>query len=66
MQESVTLTESAVDDLKKNLAEQQDAHSELEKKFHLLQAELEKIKADQQKFEKKAKADQAAILKRAE
>ena len=58
-------TESVVADLKKNLAEQQDAHFELETKFRLLQADLEKMKADQKKFEKKAKADQAAILKRA-
>ena len=58
--------ESVVADLKKNLAEQQDAQSELETKFHLLHADLEKMKADQNFFEKKAKADQAAILKRAE
>ncbi|KAI4987051.1 hypothetical protein ZWY2020_019851 [Hordeum vulgare] len=65
-EESMAQTESTVAYLKKNLAEQQDAHSELETKFRLLQADLEKMKADQKKFEKKAKADQAAILKRAE
>ena len=32
----------------------------------MLQAELEKLKADHEKFEKKANADQAALLKRAE
>ena len=62
----MTQTESAMADLKKNLAEQQDAHSELETKFRLLQAYLEKMKAEQKFFEKKAKADQAAILERAE
>ena len=66
VQESMAQTKSAVPDLKKNLAEQQEAHSELESKFGLLQADLQKMKADQKKFEKKAKADQAAILKRAE
>ena len=59
-------SEAAVADLKKNLTGQQDAYSGLEAKFRLLQAELEKMKADQEKFEKKANADQAAILKRAE
>ena len=59
-------SEAAVADLKKNLTGQQDAYSGLEAKFRLLQAELEKMKANQEKFEKKANADQAAILKRAE
>ena len=58
-------TESAVANLKKNLARQHDAYSELETKFRLLQADLEKMKADHKFFEKKAKADQAAILNRA-
>ena len=62
----MTETESAVADLRKNLADQQDPHPELEKKYLLIQAELEKMKGNQQKLEKKAKADQAAILKRAE
>ncbi|KAI5018563.1 hypothetical protein ZWY2020_043451 [Hordeum vulgare] len=62
-EESVTQTESALADLRKNLAEQQDARSESERKYHLVLAELERMKADHQKLEKKAKADQAAILK---
>ena len=62
----MTQSEAAVADLKKHLAGQQDAYSELEEKFRLLQADLEKMKVDPNFFEKKAKADQAAILKRAE
>ena len=62
----MTQTESALADLRKNLAEQQDAQSESERKYRLILAELERMKADHQKLEKKAKADQAAILKRAE
>ncbi|KAI4997497.1 hypothetical protein ZWY2020_052839 [Hordeum vulgare] len=66
VEESMTQTKSALADLRKNLAEQQDAQSESERKYRLIVAELEKMKADHQKLEKKAKADQAAILKRAE
>ena len=62
----MTQTESALADLRKNLAEQQDAQSESERKYRLILAKLEMMKADHQKLEKKAKADQAAILKRAE
>ena len=62
----MTQSEAAVADLKKHLAGQQDAYSELEEKFRLLQADLEKMNADQKKIEKKANADQAAILERAE
>ncbi|KAI4990147.1 hypothetical protein ZWY2020_038510 [Hordeum vulgare] len=59
-------TESALPDLRKNRAEQQDAQSESERKYRLILVELERMKADHQKLEKKAKADQAAILKHAE
>ncbi|KAI5013561.1 hypothetical protein ZWY2020_037074 [Hordeum vulgare] len=65
-EESMAQSEPAVADLKKNLTGQQDAYSGLEAKFRLLQSELEKMKADQEKFDKKANADQATILKRAE
>ncbi|KAI4997902.1 hypothetical protein ZWY2020_053244 [Hordeum vulgare] len=64
--ESVTWAESSLADLKKNLAEQQDARTEPEEKYQLALADMEKMKADHQKFEKKANADQAAIMKRAE
>ena len=66
LQEFVTQTESALADLRKNLAAQQNARSESERKYHLVLAELDRMKADHQKLEKKAKAHQAAILKRAE
>ena len=62
----MTQTESALADLRKNLAEQQVPQSESERKYRLILDELERIKADHQKLEKKAKADQAAILMRAE
>ncbi|KAI5000250.1 hypothetical protein ZWY2020_004839 [Hordeum vulgare] len=64
--ESVTQTESVVADLRKNLAEQQNARSESERKYHLVLAELDRMKADNQKLERKGKADQAVILKQAE
>ncbi|KAI5013503.1 hypothetical protein ZWY2020_034615 [Hordeum vulgare] len=66
VEDSVIQTESALTDLRKNMADQQDAHSELEWKYRLIQAELEKMKVDQKKLEKKAKADQTAIIKCAE
>ena len=58
LQESVTQSESALADLRKNLADQQNARAESERKYHLVLAELERMKADHQKLERKAKADQ--------
>ena len=62
----MTWAESSLAGLKKNLAEQQNARTASEEKYRLALADMEKMKADHQKFEKKANADQAAILKRAE
>ena len=49
-------------DLKKNLTDQQDARAKAEEKYQVILAEMEKLKAANQK----AQADQAAALKRAE
>ena len=62
----MTRADSTLADLKKNLAEQQDARTESEEKYRLALADMEKMKANHQKLEKKAHVDQAAIVKRAE
>ena len=62
----MTQAESSLAVLRKILAEQQNARTESEQKYRLALADMEKMKADHQKFEKKANADQAAILKRVE
>ena len=61
-QESLTQTESAFGDLKKNLTDQQDARAKSEEKCQLILSEMEKLKADL----KRAQADQDALIKRAE
>ena len=61
-QESLAQAESAFGDLKKNLADQQDARAKLEEKHQIILSELEKLKAAL----KKAQADQDAVVKRAE
>ncbi|KAI5008362.1 hypothetical protein ZWY2020_009410 [Hordeum vulgare] len=65
-EESFTRAESSLADLKQNLAKQQNARTKGEEKYKLALADMEKMKADHQKFEKKAHADQAAIMKRVE
>ncbi|KAI4979966.1 hypothetical protein ZWY2020_016719 [Hordeum vulgare] len=65
-QESVTRAESCLADLKKSLAEQQDARTAYEEKYQLALGDMEKMKVDHQKLEKKGNDAQAAILKCAE
>ena len=61
-QETLAQTESALDDLKKNLSGQQDARAKSEEKYQLALAELEKLKVDLTR----AQPDQDAAIKRAE
>ncbi|KAI5020703.1 hypothetical protein ZWY2020_045591 [Hordeum vulgare] len=61
-EESLAQAESTLGDLKKNLTDQQDARAKAEEKYQVILAEMEKLKA----ATKKAQADQAAALKRAE
>ena len=61
-QETLSQTESALGDLKKNLSDQQDARTKSEEKYQLVLAEMEKLKADL----KRAQADQDAATTRAE
>ena len=49
-------------DLKKSLADQQDAQAQAEEKYQVILADMEKLKA----ANKKSQADQATALKRAE
>lgn len=65
-EESLTWANSTLAGLKESLAEQQDARAKSEEKFRLALADMEKMKAEHQKFEKKAHVEQAAILKRAQ
>ncbi|KAI4975882.1 hypothetical protein ZWY2020_049489 [Hordeum vulgare] len=61
-EESLAQVESTLGNLKKSLADQQDARDKAEEKYQVTLAEMEKLKATN----KKAQADQAAALKRAE
>ena len=61
-QETLSQTESALGDLKKNLSGQQDARAKSEEKYQLVLAEMEKLKADL----KRAQADQDGATTRAE
>ena len=61
-QETIIQTESTLGDLKKSLSDQQDTRAQSEEKYHLVLAEMEKLKADL----KRAQADQDASTKRAE
>ncbi|KAI4996092.1 hypothetical protein ZWY2020_041190 [Hordeum vulgare] len=61
-EESLAQAESAFGDLKKNLADQQDARARSEEKYQIILSEMEKLKAAL----KKAQADQDAMVKRAE
>ena len=61
-QESLAQAESAFGDLKKNLADRQDAREKSEEKHQIIFSELEKLKAAL----KKAQAYQDAVVKRAE
>ncbi|KAI4983549.1 hypothetical protein ZWY2020_025415 [Hordeum vulgare] len=61
-EESLAQDESGLGDLKKSLADQQDAQAKSEEKCQVILSEMEKLKA----AHKKAQADQGAALKRAE
>ena len=61
-QESLTQTELVLGDLRKNLADQQDARAQSEDKYKLALVELEKLKAELERTQ----ADHSAVLTRAE
>lgn len=61
-EESLAQVESAFVDLKKSLADQQDARAKSEEKCQVILSEMENLKA----AHKKAQADQGAAVKRAE
>ena len=61
-QESLAQTELALGDLRKNLADQQDARTQSEDKYKLALVELEKLKAELERTQ----ADHNAVLTRAE
>ena len=61
-QESLAQTELALGDLRKNLADQQDARTQSEDKYKLALVELEKLKAELERTQ----ADHSAVLTRAE
>ncbi|KAI4989795.1 hypothetical protein ZWY2020_038158 [Hordeum vulgare] len=60
-EESLAQAESALGDLKKSLADQQDAQAKSEEKCQVILSEMEKLTA----AHKRAQADQGAALKRA-
>ncbi|KAI4998589.1 hypothetical protein ZWY2020_053931 [Hordeum vulgare] len=61
-EESLAQAELAFGDLKKNLADQQDAREKSEEKYQIILSRMEKLKAAL----KKAQADQDVVVKRAE
>ncbi|KAI4969612.1 hypothetical protein ZWY2020_000526 [Hordeum vulgare] len=61
-EESLAQTELALGDLKRNLADQQDARAQSEDKYNLALVELEKLKAELERTQ----ADHSAVLTRAE